>query len=49
MGATRLYVVTSEETYKFKFQFAKQEQFETQIRAVIPPMLTLETVEKLSD
>ncbi len=49
MGATRLYVITPEATYKFKFQFAKQEQVESQIKAVIPASLSLQMVEKLSD
>ncbi len=49
MGATRLYVITPEETYKFKFQFVQQEQIEGQVRAVLPPNLSLQVVEKLTD
>ena len=48
-GATRLYVITPEETYKFKFQFVQQEQIEGQVRAVLPPNLSLQVVERLSD
>lgn len=49
LGTSRLYVITPDETSKFKFQGVQMEQIENGIRAVIPAGLTLQTVDKLSD
>src|SRR5713101_5442313 len=49
MGTSRLHVVTQDETYKFKFQGVQLEQIESQIRAVIPASVPLQTVDKLSE
>jgi hypothetical protein len=49
LGTSRLYVITPDETYKFKFQGVQMEKIESGIRAVIPAGLTLQTVDKLSD
>jgi len=49
LGTSRLYIVTPDETFKFKFQGIKQEELEGQIRPLIPATVQLQTVEKLSD
>ena len=49
LGTSRLYILTPDETFKFKFQGIKQEELEGQIRPLIPATVQLQTVEKLSD
>ena len=49
MGTSRLYVVTPEETYKFKFQGIKSEQLEEWFRSIVPPKVPLKSVDNPSD
>lgn len=49
MGQTRLNIITTEKTFKFKIQGIKQEQVESLVRSYIPPTVQLQSVEKLSD
>jgi Bacterial PH domain len=43
LGTSRLYIRTSNETYKFKFQFEKFEQIEGSIRSFLPSSLPVES------
>ena len=49
LGTSRLYVITADETYKFKFQGVQLEQVQSQIRAIVPLSLPVQMVDKLSD
>ncbi len=42
LGASRLYIQTPSETYKFKFQFIKLEQVESSIRSFLPSSVPME-------
>lgn len=49
LGTSRLYVNTSDETYKFKFLGVKMEQVQSSIRSLLPANVSVQLVDKLED
>ncbi len=49
LGTSRLYVNTSDETYKFKFQGVKLEQVQNSIRSLLSADVPVQLVDKLED